>query len=182
MNNSSVVSPESSLAPRGLRTWSAAMTKAVLQVTALAGTLDIIAAHLHAWAATGNFPTKMLKAIAGGALGLTRAMQGGAGTMALGLFFHFFISFAFTLLFFLLYPRVAILRTNRYAISAAYSLFTWAVMNYLVLPLCKLPWRPPNFASLQHYIGWVVFFFVFGVPVVFGTARFFRNGSVQKNH
>ena len=101
-------------------------------------------------------------------------MQGGMGTMALGLFFHFFISFAFTLLFFLLFPRVTLLRKNRYAVGTAYALFTWAVMSYIVLPLSALPWRPPNFASKHLYIGWVIFTLIFGLPIAFGTSRFYR--------
>lgn len=158
----------------GFHPSTAAFAKAVLGVTAIVGTLDIVAAHLHVWAASGRFPTTMLKAIAGGALGGQRAMQGGVGTMALGLFFHFFISFAFTLLFFLLFPRVAALRKNRYVVGTAYALFTWAVMNYIVLPLSALPWRPPNFASKHTYIGWIVFTVVFGLPIAFGAARFYQ--------
>jgi len=153
---------------------SQAFGKAVLLVTAIAGTLDIIAAHLQMWAATGKFPTTILKAIAAGALGVQRAKQGGVGTMALGLFFHFFISFAFTLLFFLLFPRVAVLRKNLYMVGTAYALFTWAMMNYIVVPLSALPWPSPNFANKQLYIGWVIFTLIFGLPVVFGAARFYR--------
>lgn len=153
--------------PRGLM-------KAVLLVSLLAGTLDIIAAHLHGWAASGKFSRTMLKSIAGGALGRDRAMQGGVGTMVLGLSFHFFISFAFTLLFFLLFPRLSLLRKNRFAVGTGYALFTWATMSYIVLPLSALPWRPPNFANKHLYIGWGVLTLVFGLPIVFGAARFYR--------
>jgi hypothetical protein len=161
------------------RVFPEGFVKAVLVVTAVAGTGDIAAAHLHVWAITGKFPSMMLKGIASGALGLERAMQGGAGTMALGLFFHFFISLAFTLLFFLLYPRVGALRKSRYAVGTAYALFTWAVMTYIVLPLSALPWRPPNYSSKQTYIGWAVFTLVFGLPIVFGTARFYRRSPLR---
>ncbi|HEX2101980.1 MAG TPA: hypothetical protein VHF69_15005, partial [Candidatus Synoicihabitans sp.] len=111
-------------------TFSTAFAKAVLVVTAIAGTLDIIAAHLHYWAATGKFPVTLLKAIAGGAFGRDRAMQGGAEMMALGLGFHFFISFAFTLLFFLLCPRIGFLRKQVYVAGAVYAVFVSIVMNY----------------------------------------------------
>ena len=151
--------------------------KAVLIVTAIAGTGDIIAAHLHIWALSGHFPAALLKGIAGGALGGQRAMQGGVGTMALGLFFHFFISFAFTLLFFVLFPRLAWLRKNLVAVGTGYALFTWAVMNYVVLPFSALPWRAPSFANKQLYIGWVVFTVVFGLPIAYGAARFYRRSQ-----
>ena len=147
--------------------------RALLLVTAIAGTLDIIAAYLQIWAGSGKFPFMMLKGIAAGALGVRRAMQGGVGTMALGLFFHYFISFAFTLLFFLLYPRVSLLRKNPYVIGTVYALFTWAVMNYIVMPLSALPWPLPDFGSKQLYIGLIVFVLIFGLPIVFGTSRFY---------
>ncbi|HEY3757762.1 MAG TPA: hypothetical protein VGL42_16530 [Opitutaceae bacterium] len=142
--------------------------------TGIAGTGDIVDAHVTFWIRTGRFPgAMMLKGIAGGALG-KRAMEGGAGTAAMGLFFHFFISFAFTLLFFLLYPRVGALRKNRFAVGTAYALFTWAVMNYIVWPLSALPWRPPSFADWHLYMDWAVFTIVFGLPIVFCAARFYR--------
>ncbi|HEU5079169.1 MAG TPA: hypothetical protein VFT72_08140 [Opitutaceae bacterium] len=161
----------SSIITHSPQTWTKAFWKPVLVYTAIAGTLDITAAHLHVWAVTGKFPTSMLKAIAGGAIGGQRAMEGGAGMMALGLFFHYFISFAFTLLFFLLYPRIALLRKNLYAIAPAYALFTWAVMTYIVLPLSRLPWRAPNFANKHVYIGWIILTAIFALPIVFGARR-----------
>lgn len=156
-----------------------ALLKSVLRVTGIVGTLDIVAAHLHIWAVTGKFPAVMLKAIAGAAIGGSRAMQGGVGTMVLGLFFHFFISFSFTLVFFIFYPRVAILRSNRYAVGTAYALFTWSVMNYVVLPLSRLPWHAPNYADKQLYIGWFIFIAIFGLPIVFGASRHYTKHFMQ---
>src|SRR5688500_432587 len=87
---------ESSIATAGRSGWLSspgpisigAFAKAVLIVTAIAGTLDIIAAHLHIWAASGSFPTRVFKGIASGAIGRDRAMQGGADIVLLGIFFH----------------------------------------------------------------------------------------------
>jgi hypothetical protein len=154
--------------------------KAVLVVTGIAGTMDIIAAHLSWWAKTGKFPTMLFKGIAGGALGIQRAMQGGAGTMALGIFFHYFISFAFTLLFFLLFPRVPLLRKNRYAVGTAYAIITWTIMTYIVLPVSKMPWSRPDLASKQLYLGVAVFVVVFGLPIVFGAAWFYKRHPQAK--
>jgi hypothetical protein len=157
-----------------LRAPPVAFLKAVLVVTGVAGTMDIIAAHLSWWAKTGKFPTMIFKGIAGGALGVQRAMQGGVGTMALGIFFHYFISFAFALLFFLLFPRVSLLRKNRYAVGTAYALITWAIMTYIVLPASALPWSRPDLVSKQLYFGVAVFVVAFGFPIVFGAAWFYK--------
>ena len=150
-------------------------TKAVLIVTAIAGTLDIIAAHLHIWAASGKFPTAVFKGIASGAFGRERAFQGGAEMMALGAFFHYFISFSFTLLFFLLYPRFNLLRKNLLATAFVYSLFVWFTMNFIVVPMSALHASTPNFANKHTYIGICVLTAIFGVPIVVGTARFYKN-------
>jgi hypothetical protein len=143
-------------------------------VTMIAGTLDIIAAHLHIWAASGKFPDTLFKAIAGGAVGRQRALEGGAGMIALGVFFHFFISLAFTLLFFLLFPRVAALRKRVWVAGIIYAMFVWTTMTYAVLPLSALPWRAPNFTNMHTYLGMAVMISAFGLPIAFGAARFYK--------
>lgn len=166
------MTPQSSVAPAGPST-SGSFAKAVLLVTAIAGTLDIVAAHLHGWAIRGTLPTTMFKSIAGGALGRTQALQGGTGTILLGAFFHYFISFAFTLLFFLLYPRLAALRKNRLASGAVYALFVSGTMSFVVLPLSALHSPMPNFANKHTYIGIGILIAIFGVPIAVGAERFY---------
>jgi hypothetical protein len=154
--------------------WSGAFAKAVLVVTAIAGTLDIIAAHLHIWAASGKFPTTVFKSIAGGAIGRARAMQGGWETVALGAFFHYFISFAFTLLFFVLYPRLSLLRKKILVTSFIYALFVWFTMNVVVLQLSALNAPLPNFANKHTYIGFCVLLTIFALPIAWGADRFYN--------
>jgi hypothetical protein len=145
----------------------------VLIVTAIVGTLDIIAAHLHIWAASGNFPNAVFKAIAGGAFGRERAMQGGVEMIALGAFFHYFISFTFTLLLFLSYPRWRWLRKGVLMTSVGYALFVWSTMNLVVLPLSALHSSMPNLANKHTYIGICVLTCVFALPIVAAAKRFY---------
>jgi hypothetical protein len=121
-----------------------AFARAVLLITAIAGTLDVIAAHLYFWANSAKFSATLLKSIAVGALGRERAKQGGLEMMALGAFFHYFISFAFTQSFPAHPPRRSATEENRYAVGAAYAIFVSSVMDYVVLPLSALPWKPPS--------------------------------------
>jgi hypothetical protein len=177
------MTPESAFSAAGGSGWFSSpgqipikiFAKAVLMVTAIAGTLDIIAAHLHIWAASGSFPMRVFKSIAGGVLGRERAMQGGAGTVLLGAFFHYFISFSFTLLFFLIYPRVRLLRQNRFASGFVYGLFAWCTMNLIVLPLSALHASTPNFTSKHTYIGVGVLTALFGIPIAMGADRFYKH-------
>lgn len=155
---------------------SGAFVRSVLITTALVGTLDIIAAHLHIWAASGNFPTRVFKGIAAGAVGRQSAMEGGAGTLFLGIFFHYFISLTFTLLFFLAYPRIAALRKNIWVSGIAYTLFVWLTMNFVVLPFSALHAPLPDFANKHTYFGACVLAVVFAVPIALCAERFYRNG------
>jgi hypothetical protein len=74
--------------------------KAVLLTGLFVGTTDLVSAYITQWIKTGKFAEKMLNYIAGGALGLENSIPGGNGVALLGLFFHYFIAFSFTLLFF----------------------------------------------------------------------------------
>jgi hypothetical protein len=174
--------PESSSTAAGRSGWFSStgrssignFAKAVLIVTAIAGTLDIIAAHLHIWAASGKFPTAVFKGIASGAFGRERAMQGGADMVLLGIFFHYFISFSFTLLFFLIRPHLSLLRKNILATGFVYSLFVWFTMNFIVLRLSALHSSTPNFANKHTYIGICVLTAIFGLPIAVGADRFYK--------
>jgi uncharacterized membrane protein YagU involved in acid resistance len=154
--------------------------KAVLLTTLIAGTLDIIAAHVHFTINTGSFPTKMFYGIASGAVGRTAAYTGGAEMFALGVFIHYFISFSFSLLFFLVYPAFSKVSPNKYLNGFVYGLFVWLVMNFLVLPLTRLPQGPFVF-TLNKAIGLLVLMVVFGLPISIMADRYYKRTSMSKH-
>lgn len=153
--------------------------KAVLLTTLIAGTLDIIAAHVHFTINAGTFPAKMFYGIASGAVGRKAAFSGGAEMFVLGFFIHYFISFSFTLLFFLVYPAFSKISPNKYLNGAVYGIFVWLVMNFLVLPLTRLPQGPFVF-DLNKAIGLLVLMVVFGLPVSIMADRYYRKTSMSK--
>ena len=148
--------------------------KAVLLTTLAAGTLDIIAAHVHVTIITGEFPSKMFYGIAAGAIGLESALNGGPVVFILGVFIHYFISFSFTLFFFLLYPAVSKVSSNNYLNGLLYTLFVGVTMNFIVLPLTALPSQPFVF-NIHHVIGLMVLMVVFGMPISIMTDRYYRS-------
>ena len=145
--------------------------KALLSTALLVGTTDILAATLMSWARSGNFPFKLLHYIAGGALGLERSMKGSWGTALLGLSFHYFIAFSFTLLFFLAFPRLSFLRGNAYLTGFLYGVFVGACMTFIVLPLTALP--PNPFKLLNALQGWTVLGLVLGIPIALMAKRYY---------
>ena len=92
----------------------------------------------------------------------------------LGFFFHYFISFSFTLLFFVLYPRLRLLRRNFLVVGSLYSLFVSFTMGFIVLPLSALNASTPDFTNKHTYIGMCVLAAIFGVPIAMGATRFYQ--------
>jgi hypothetical protein len=111
----------------------------LLLTALLAGTLDILAAYTSIFIRTGHITRKMFQYIAGGALGLKTSLNGGVPVILLGVFFHYFIAFSFTLFFFLLYRKNRAFGLNKYLAALLYGFFIWTVMNVLILPLTALP-------------------------------------------
>lgn len=148
-------------------------TKTVVLTGLIAGTLDLASAFLVQFLKTGNFPTKLLHYIAGGALGLETSMKGGIEMILLGLFFHYFIAFSFTLFFFLIFPKLSFLQQNKYLTAFLYGIFISLVMELVVLPLSLLP--------LSATINWTnkiiatsVLILALGVPISLHAFAYFQ--------
>src|SRR5258708_39534337 len=109
----------------------------------------------------------MLYFIAGGALGLENSLKGGNGIALLGLFFHYFIAFAYTLFFFLLFPRLKFLSYNKYLVGMLYAVFVNLTMGQIVLRLSRLPVGPLVIANTIS--EWLVLGIVFGIPIAYNT-------------
>ncbi|HYJ64561.1 MAG TPA: hypothetical protein VEV62_12510 [Parafilimonas sp.] len=151
--------------------------KAVLLTTIVAGTLDIIAAHVDQTIRTGRFPDKMFYAIAGGAIGLQRAFTSGKEVLLLGIFIHYFIAFCFTLFYFVIYPAVKKVLPNKFVNGFLYALFVQAVMTFIVLPLTAFPKRPFVF-TIDVVIGLLVLTVVFGLPISIMTENYYRKKAI----
>jgi len=154
--------------------------KAVLLTTLVAGTLDIIAAHIHVTIATGAFPTKMFLGIAAHAVGLKTALNIGPAIYALGFFIHYFIAFSFTLLFFLLYPLISKVLSNKYLNGVLYGLFVWLTMNFIVLPLTALPPKPFVF-TINQAIGILILMIVLAIPISVMADKYYKSRITGDN-
>lgn len=149
--------------------------KTVLLTGLFVGTTDLVSAFVTIYIRSGKFPEKMFKYIAGGALGLMNAMKGGFWVELLGLFFHYFIAFAFTLFFFLIFPRLKFLSFNKYLVGMLYAVFVNVMMEQVILRLTPLP--AGSFSLTGAYIGWVVLGVLFGIPIVYNSYRYYGIGT-----
>jgi hypothetical protein len=146
--------------------------KAVLLTGLFVGTTDLVAALVSQWIKTGRYADKMLNYIAGGGLGLETSMAGGNGVQFLGLFFHYFIAFSFTLLFFLVFPRLKFLWFNKYMVGMLYGVFVSLVVNQLILRLTPLPVQP--FSLSSSLVAWLILGTVLGIPIAYNAYKYYR--------
>lgn len=149
--------------------------KTVVLTGSFVGTMDLANAYIAVGARTGKFPAEMLNYIAGGALGLDTALHGGTPAAFLGLFFHYFIAFAYTLFFFLVFPYVTFLRFDKYLVGMLYAVFVNVTMGQIVLRLSRLPVGPFN---LPHAVpDWMILGIVFGIPIAYNAYKHYGVSS-----
>lgn len=145
--------------------------KTVLLTGLFVGTTDLVAAYITQLIKTGKYAGKMLHYIAGGALGLDTSMQGGNWVALLGLFFHYFIAFSFTLFFFWIFPRLKFLSFNKYLVGMLYAVFVAVVVNHGILRLTPLPvW---SFDIATAIPGWLTLGVVLGIPIAYNAYRYY---------
>ena len=120
-----------------------ARSPGLIQATAIAalisGTVYGLAAVISFVASGGTSPMRIFWYIASALLGSDAASHGGMLTAELGVVLHYLVSVIWTVIFFMLYPRLRML--GKYPLSAAvgYGFLVWAVMNFAVVPLSKAP-------------------------------------------
>lgn len=137
---------------------------AILKAWLIAGTMDILSAFIKFMIEGKTNVEVILKYIASGILGKP-AMQGGAGTAALGLFLHFVIAFIFTVVLFFLYGKLKLVRFNPVFIGILYGIFTWLAMNLVVVPYSKVPRAPGPFNWTQAVIAALILIVCIGIPI-----------------
>lgn len=148
------------------------MFKQILNTTLLAGSLDISAACIQAYATNGTTPDIILKYIASGVLG-KEAFVGGYGIMAMGLLFHFLIAFACTVVFFLVYPKLKFLHHSILLNSILIALLAWAVTTQIIIPFSKIEPRIFNLKKAATAVA--ILFVCIGLPVSIMAKRYYSN-------
>jgi hypothetical protein len=153
--------------------------KAILITTLVAGTLDILFAYTNTTIRSGQFPTKMFQYIAGGGLGMKDAMNGGIGIILVGVFFHYFISFFFSLLYFLIYPYVTRVIQNKFINGLWYGLLVWILANRVMLVyISTIKTKPINY-DMNLVINVSLFILVFGVPISLLADRYYKKSGLR---
>ena len=146
---------------------------AVLTTGLIAGTLDILAACISAYIQRGSSPERLLQFVASGLFG-PDAFTGGISMAIVGLVMHFMIAISWTSLFYLLYPRLSLLRKNKIVAGIIYGAFVWVIMNLVILPYTNIPKSPFNLTSAA--IGMVILMLMIGMPNSFRAPKYYQDG------
>ena len=131
----------------------------------IAGVLDLTQASIL-------FGWKIPLVIAAGLLGRP-AVNGGAGTFALGVLLHFFIACSAAAVYYGASRRLRFMTEHPLVCGLVFGAAVEEVMTLVVLPLSALQARgPTHFIDL--ILGLVVHMVVVGLPISFSVRRFAR--------
>lgn len=139
--------------------------------TLYSGLLDASAGALVYLIFKGLNPIEVLQYIASGIYG-EDAFSGGLLMAGVGLILHFIVAFVFAAGFFIVYPSIKLLSKKIWVTGLLYGLFSWLVMNLVVLPNSNIAKVPFNFISVLEVIWHMA---LVGLPIAILTKRHFSN-------
>jgi hypothetical protein len=145
---------------------SSAIAKTILGAGLLVGSLDIFAACADYYIETGKGPEGVLRFIASGVFGKT-AFTGTTMMIWMGLLFHFMIAFAFTIIFFIVYPRIKLLQLSVVLAAVIFAIITWFIMNLIVVPLSNTPSLPFKFINALKAVLILICTIGFPLAIIF---------------
>ena len=146
--------------------------KALLLCLLIAGTLDIADALIF-YGIRGVPAAGLLRFIAACLVGVS-ALHGGLAMAALGLAIHYTITLFWSVLFLLAATRFRFLTRHAIASGLIYGGVIYIVMNYVVLPLTRLPPRSHHLAPAVLINGVLALLLFMGLPIALIAQRFAR--------
>lgn len=150
------------------------MLKPIIVATAIAGTLDILAAFFFA-GRSGISASRVLHFVASGPLG-DRALTGNGFAVA-GLFVHFAIMTCMAAAFMLAAVRLPLLLNRPIVAGAAYGLALWFVMYWIVRP-ARWPKLTPSTDPTKIAEELFCHLILVGIPIAL-VARHYLRASVS---
>jgi uncharacterized membrane protein YagU involved in acid resistance len=144
--------------------------KALLLCLLIAGTLDISDALIF-YGLRGVPALGLLRFIAGCLVGVS-ALHGGLAMAALGLAIHYTITLFWSALFLLAATRVSFLTRRAILSGLIYGGLIYVLMNFVVLPLTRLPPRSHHLPAAVLINGVLALLIFMGLPIALIARRF----------
>lgn len=146
--------------------------KALLLCLLIAGTLDIADALIF-YGLRGVPATGLLRFIAACLIGVS-ALHGGLAMAALGLAIHYTITLFWSALFLLAATRVSFLTRRAIVSGLLYGVLIYVLMNFVVLPLTRLPPRTHHLPAVVLLNGVLALMLFMGLPIALIARHFAR--------
>jgi hypothetical protein len=153
-------------------TRSSSAWKGILAGGVIAGVLDIVFAFVF-YGLHGSPPVRILQSVASGLLG-KKAFEGGAGTAALGAAFQLFIPTVAAAVYFGFDRTISAVRNHPVVSGILYGIVIYGFMNFVVLPLSAIPWKP-RFPPGLLVPALLAHMFLIGLPMALAVRRFSRD-------
>jgi len=157
-------------------------SSSIIKAGLVAGTLDICAAIISVYARSGKGPEVIFRYISRGAFG-DDARTGGMAYVVAGLLFHYIIAFAFTILFFMLYPKIR-QWASKYIIATGlvYGAVVWCIMNLIIVPSSRITPAPPTVDSVIREM--LILMCCIGLPIAIIAKKHYheRDHSTIRSH
>jgi uncharacterized membrane protein YagU involved in acid resistance len=151
--------------------------KTIIITWLIAGSLDILAAIFMSSVILHKAPAlKVLQSVASGVFG-AEAYRGGIAMALAGLGFHFLIALIFTVIYFLIFPYLAVLRSQKIISGLIYGIVVWMIMNLAVLPLSNIPKLTYHWPAMIR--GSVVLMLCIGLPISILVSRYYSAQPVK---
>jgi len=143
--------------------------RAVLRIGLIAGTLDI-GENLVFNAFRHITPAMVFQYIASGLTG-SWAFHAGAASIALGVGIHYTIAMFWTAVFYQASRRMTVLVRRPVVSGLAYGAVVYLVMNFVVLPLTRVPHAHAAMTLASRVSGVLALLFCIGLTVALLTRR-----------
>ena len=146
--------------------------KTVLLAWLLVGTLDIASATINFLIQGGTNPVNILVYISSAIYG-PQAREIGPPSMAiLGMALHYLVALIWTVIFFILYPRIPAMSKNRVLTGILYGVFMQIIMGQVVVKLSNTAKGP--FSFLSFAINAAILCVAIGIPLSFIAYRHYH--------
>jgi len=133
----------------------------------IAGALDLTFAFVF-YGLQRRTPQQILQGIASAAIGPS-SFHLGAVSVALGGFFHFFISISAAAIYYLASRRFPLLTQRPLFSGAVFGVAMYIAMHFVILPLSHVGLRPPRIGDVIGELCSHIF--LFGLVIALGISR-----------
>jgi uncharacterized membrane protein YagU involved in acid resistance len=89
----------------------------------------------------------------------------------LGLVFHFFIATSFAAFYFMIYPKIKFLATQKLIAGLVYGIFVWIIMNLVIVPITLIPHKPLEFYFVLRNV--IILMLMVGLPISLLAHRYY---------